>query len=75
MTETSDEEDAWMDKYLQSIPSLHETECSVCHASTLYNAWCQQHGMKECQRYKTQKAPKTCGMLACGQEVGESWAK
>ena len=78
MTETSDaDEYAWMDAYLQSCAALHETECTApsCKRPTLFMAWCQQHGMKKCVTYMEKKPPKTCGRLACGREVGESWAK
>ena len=76
MTETSDEEDeyAWMDAYLQSCAPLHEMECTApsCPSrTTLYMAWCGQHGMKECGVYKNKKPPKTCGMLSCMLESGE----
>ena len=68
----NEDEHLWMDKYLQSIPALHETECIICNEPTLYMAWCQQHGMKECPVYKKGKKPaKTCGRLACMIEAGE----
>ena len=69
MTETSDEDEyAWMDAYLKTVPALHEFRCESCGCQSLFMAWCGQHGMKEC---KTQKAPKTCGMLSCMLESGE----
>ena len=73
MTETSDEEEyAWMDKYLQSIPALHEFMCEICGSTSLFMAWCGQHGMKSCPTYKTtQQAPRTCGMLLCMLSTSE----
>ena len=69
MTETSY---GWMEKALKLVPALHETDCEVCKEPTLYMAWCQQHGMKECATYKKdKKPPKTCGRLSCMLESGE----